>query len=183
MSRKTLIKRGDESRRGVHTSPIPTVKDAPVDVILQRIDENVGNELEVIPKGVRRYGVNNIFQRTLSYLIGKTSAGTFKPLVSTVGGVLKVASVGAGLERSEIKTGTALAALSAAIEFTKPVSRLHVGCTAYELYLYHSPDGVTFYGPLHCYDYYPNVFDITCKAIKVQRAEGNDVDYDIAVLW
>ena len=159
------------------------MSDAEVEVVLQRIEEDVGDEFPLIPEGIRRYGVNNIFQRTLSYLIGKTSAGKYKPLVSTVGGVLKVASVGAGLERSEIKTGTALAALSAAIEFAQVVSRLHIGCTDYELYVYHSPDGVTFYGPLHCYDYYPNIFDISCKAIKVQRAEANDVDYDIAGLW
>ena len=170
-------------RRGSLISSDPSISDAHVDVVLQRIDEEVGNELDVIPRGVRRYGVNNIFQRTLSYLIGKTSVGTFKPLVSTVGGVLKVASVGAGLERSEIKTGTALAAVSDAIVFTQVVSRLHVGCSEYELYIYHSPDGTTFYGPLHCYDYYPNIFDISCKAIKVQRAEANDVDYDIAGLW
>jgi len=183
MSRRTLRKRGDIGRRARIPSSVPSISDAHVDVVLQRIDENVGNELDVIPKGVRRYGVNNIFQRTLSYLIGRTSAGVFKPLVSTVGGVLKVASVGAGLERSEIKTGTAVTAVSEAIEFTQTVTRLHVGCKLYELYLYHSPDGVTFYGPLHCYDYYPNVFDISCKAIKVKRAEDNDVDYDIAGLW
>jgi len=157
--------------------------DAKVEVVNQRIEEEVGNEFDLVPEKVRRYGVNNVFHRTLAYLIGKTSAGKYKPLVSTVGGVLKVASVGAGLERSEIKTGTAVLAVSATITFSQVVTRLHVGCTAYEMYLYHSPDGVTFYGPLHCYDYYPNVFDISCKAIKVKRAEANDVDYDIAGLW
>jgi len=159
------------------------VSDAKVDVVLQRLEEKIGDEIDVEPKHVRRYGVNNIFQRVFAYLLAKKSDGKYIQLQSTIGGALKVASVGAGLEFSEIKTGTALAALSAAIEFEQVVSQLHVGCTDYELYVYHSPDGVTFYGPLHCYDYYPNIFDISCKAIKVQRAEANDVDYDIAGLW
>jgi len=174
--------RGRRGREAKTSSP-ETISDARVDVVLQRIEEDIGDEINVIPKRVRRYGVNNIFSRVFAYLVAKKSNGKYIQLQSTIAGALKVASVGAGLEYSEIKTGTALAVLSDAIVFTQVVSQLHVGCTAYELYVYHSPDGVTFYGPLHCYDYYPNIFDISCKAIKVQRAEANDVDYDIAGLW
>lgn len=174
--------RGRRGRRSLESAE-SEIKDARVDVVLQRIEELIGNEVDVIPKKVRRYGVNNIFQRVFAYLIAKKSDGKYIQLQSTIAGALKIASVGAGLERSEIKTGTATEELSAKIEFSQVVSRVHVGCTTYELSVYHSPDGITFYGPLHCYDYYPNIFDISCKAIKVIRAEDNDVDYDIAGLW
>ena len=39
------------------------VKDAKVDVVLQRIEEKIGEEINTVPQYVRRYGVNNIFQR------------------------------------------------------------------------------------------------------------------------
>lgn len=156
---------------------------AKVEEVLQRIEEELGDEIEVIPQHVRRYGITNLFSRVFSYLLAKKSDGKYIQLQATIAGALKVASVGAGLEKSEVLTGTATDTLSAAIPFTQAVSRLHVGCTSYELLLYHSPDEVTYYGPIRCYDFYPNIFDISCKAIKVIRGEVNDVDYEVAGLW
>ena len=46
------------------------VKEARVEVILQRLEEKIGNEINAYPKHVHRYGVNNIFQRTFAYLLG-----------------------------------------------------------------------------------------------------------------
>ena len=42
------------------------VREARVDVVLQRVNEKIGNELNVSPSHIYRYGVNNIFQRTFA---------------------------------------------------------------------------------------------------------------------
>lgn len=159
------------------------MSDAKVDVVLQRIEEDVGDEVPLIPVGVQRYGINNIFQRTFSYLIGKTSADKYKPLRATVAGVLKVASVGAGLEKTERKTGVATDALSTYVEFTQIVSRIEVIVDDYTMNLYPSPDGVTQYQALKCLPGVRNTFDIAVKAFKVQRIEANDVEYNVTGAW
>jgi len=158
-------------------------KDARVNVVVQRIEEKVGDEINVIPKHVRRYGVNNIFQRTFSYLLGRKSSGEYVQLQATASGALKIASVGAGLEKTERKTGVATSTLSSAISFNQTVSRIHVIAVDYDIYFYPSPDGVTFYDPLRCITGSPNVFDLSVKAFKVQRAEVNDSDYEVVGMW
>jgi len=159
------------------------VKDARVDVVVQRIEEKVGDEINVIPKQVRRYGINNIFQRTFSYLLGKKSSGEYVQLQATQGGALKVASVGAGLEKTERKTGVATDTLSNAISFTYTVSRVDIIAVDYDIYFYPSPDGVTFYDAIRCLTGIRNVFDLSVKAFKVKRADINDSDYEVIGEW
>jgi len=159
------------------------IKDAKVDVVVQRIEEKVGDEINVIPKHVRRYGVNNIFQRTFSYLLGKKSSGEYVQLQATASGALKTASVGAGLEKTERKTGVATDTISSAITFTNTVSRVDIIAVDYDIYFYPSPDGVTFYDPLRCLTGIRNVFDLSVKAFKVKRADVNDSDYEIIGEW
>lgn len=158
-------------------------KDAKVDIVLQRIEEDIGDEIDVEPKHVRRYGVNNIFNRTFSYLVAKLASGKFSFLQATVGGALKVASVGAGLERTESKTGVATDTLSGAIDFTQAISRVDVYVEDYDMYLRPSPDGVSFYDGLRCLPGIRNVFDMAMKSFKVERAGINDVDYEIVGAW
>jgi len=76
-------------------------KEARVDVILQRIEENIGDELDVHPRHIRRYGVNNIFSRTFAYLLGWKTDGKPVKVGATAAGALKIASVGAGFEKYE----------------------------------------------------------------------------------
>jgi len=159
------------------------VEDAKVDVVVQRVEEKVGEEINVIPKHVRRYGVNNIFQRTFSYLLAKLSSGKYIQLQATQAGALKVASVGAGLEKTERKTGTATSTLSSAVSFSQTVSRIDVIAVDYDIYLYPSPDGVTFYDAIRCLTGIRNVFDLSVKAFKVKRAEANDSDYEVVGMW
>jgi len=159
------------------------VKDARVDVVVQRIEEKVGDEINVIPKHVRRYGVNNIFQRTFSYLLGKKSSGEYIQLQATQAGALKIASVGAGLEKTERKTGVATDTLSSAISFTYTVSRVDIIAVDYDIYFYPSPDGVTFYDAIRCLTGVRNIFDISVKAFKVKRAGINDSDYEVIGEW
>jgi len=159
------------------------VKDARVDVVVQRIEEKIGDEIKVIPKHVRRYGVNNIFQRTFSYLLGRKSSGEYVQLQATQAGALKVASVGAGLEKTERKTGVATDVLSSAVTFNNIVSRVDVIAVDYDIYFYPSPDGVTFYDAIRCLTGVRNVFDISVKAFKVKRADVNDSDYEVVGMW
>jgi len=156
------------------------VKDAKVDVVLQRIEEDVGDEVEVIPTHVRRYGVNNIFQRTLSYLFGWTDEDKPIKLRATSGGWLKVAtSGGAGFEHLERKTGIATDTKSNFIGFSIGVGRVDVYVKDYEMWLIMSNDGVTEEGALRCLPNIRNVFEITCTHFKVERADVNDVEYEI----
>ena len=159
------------------------VKDARVDVVVQRIEEKVGDEINVIPKHVRRYGINNIFQRTFSYLLAKLSSGKYIQLQATQAGALKVASVGAGLEKTERKTGVATDTLSSAVSFSQTVSRVDVIPVDYDIYFYPSPDGVTFYDAIRCLTGVRNIFDISVKAFKVKRADINDSDYEVIGEW
>ncbi len=159
------------------------VKDARVDIVVQRIEEDIGEEINVIPSHVRRYGVNNIFQRTFSYLLAKLSSGKYIQLQATQAGALKIASVGAGLEKTERKTGVATDTLSSAVSFTNTVSRVDVIAVDYDIYFYPSPDGVTFYDGVRCLTGVRNVFDLSVKAFKVKRADVNDSDYEVVGMW
>jgi len=159
------------------------VKDARVNVVVQRIEEKVGDEINVIPKHVRRYGVNNIFQRTFSYLLGRKSSGEYVQLQATASGALKIASVGAGLEKTERKTGVATDTLSSAVTFSNTVSRVDVIAVDYDIYFYPSPDGATFYDAIRCLTGVRNVFDLSVKAFKVKRADVNDSDYEVVGMW
>ena len=155
------------------------IKDAKVDVVLQRIEEDIGEEIDVIPSHVRRFGVNNIFTRTLSYLFGWKADGKPIKLSATATGAMKIASVGAGLEHTDRKIGIATGTKSAFVTFTNIQSRLDIFVKDYDMWLYTSVDGSTEEQALRCLPNIRNVFDIATKAFKVQNVGINDVEYEI----
>ena len=155
------------------------IKDAKVDVVLQRIEENLGDELETQPKHIRRYGVNNIFTRTFSYLFGWKADGKPVKLSATATGAMKIASVGAGLEHTSRKEGIATDIKSAFITFTEIQSRLDIFVKDYDMWLHTSADGTTEEEALRCLPNIRNIFDIATKGFKVKRAGGNDVEYEV----
>lgn len=156
------------------------VKDARVDVVLQRIEEDVGDEVKVEPTHIRRYGVNNIFQRTFSYLFGWTDAGKPMKLACTSAGWLKVAaSLGASYEHVERKTGIAVAAKSSFIAFTNGVGKVDVVVQDFEMWFITSTDGVVEEGAIRCLPGIRNTFEIVTTHFKVQRADVNDVEYEV----
>lgn len=183
MAKQRIYRKGTHDRRGKIESTPPIISDARVDVVLQRIEEDIGEELNVIPGRVRRYGVNNIFTRVFSYLLGWKSDGKPVKLAATIGGAMKVASVGAGLEKTEQKTGIATNVVSAAVAFSQIVSRVDAIVVDHPMYIYPSPDGVTFYGAMRCLPDVRNIFDISMHSFKVQRAGINDVSYEIVGEW
>lgn len=156
------------------------VKDARVDVVLQRIEEEVGDEVNVIPTHVRRYGVNNIFQRTFAHLFGWTDAGKPMKLACTSAGWLKVAaSTGGAYEHVERKTGIAVTAKSSFVAFSLGVGTIDIVVQDYDMWLFLSNDGVTEEGAIRCLPDIRNTFEITCTHFKVQRAGVNDVEYEV----
>lgn len=156
------------------------VEDARVDVVLQRIEEDVGDEVTVIPTHIRRYGVNNIFQRTFAHLFGWTDAGRPMKLACTSAGWLKVAAAsGAAYEYVERKAGIAVAAKSSFIAFTNGVGKVDVVVQNYEMWFITSTDGVTEQGAIRCLPGIRNEFEITTTHFKVQRADVNDVEYEV----
>lgn len=156
------------------------VEDARVDVILQRIEEEVGDEVKLEPTHIRRYGVNNIFQRTLSYLFGWTDEGKPIKLRSTAAGWLKVATTaGTAYEHAERKTGIAVAVKSNWIAFATGVGKVDVFVKDFDMWFISSINGTSEEGAIRCLPNIRNVFEITCTHFKVQRADVNDVEYEI----
>ena len=156
------------------------VEDARVDVVLQRIEEDVGDEVEVHPTHIRRYGVNNIFQRTFSYLFGWQDNGKPIKLAASAAGWLKVAATtGAVYEHAERETGIAVAAKSNWIDFDNGVTKIDVYVKDYDMWLFTSVDGISEEGAIRCLPNIRNTFEITCTDFKVQRADVNDVEYEI----
>lgn len=126
-------------------------KDAKVDVVLQRVEERINDEIDAEPKHIRRYGVNNIFQRSFSYMLGKLTTGKFKFIEVTSAGALKIAVSGTAIE--EIKRNPTSdtdgwieigGASEITEEFENPMSIIDIDSKGYELYIQYSSDGVAF---------------------------------------
>ena len=153
------------------------VKEARVDVILQRVNEKIGPELDVSPSHIYRYGVNNIFQRTFAYLLGWRSTGEPIKIGATSGGLLKVAISGAGFEEVDTLTGTATVDWSSVLEFSFVPNRIRFEALDYPYIAKFSIDNVTWSDAVYIDGETPRDFDINAKYIKVRRYGGTDAQY------
>jgi len=153
------------------------VKEAKVDVVLQRVEEKIGNELKVVPSHVFRYGVNNIFQRSFAYLLGWKSDGEPVKLQASYGGLLKVAISGAGFEEVDVLEGTATATWSATLEFNFVPNRIRFESLDYPYVASLSTDGVKWSEAVYVDEDTPRDFDICAKYIKVMRYGGSNAHY------
>jgi len=153
------------------------VKEARVDVILQRLEENVGNEINAYPKHVYRYGVNNIFQRSLAYLFGWKSNGEPHKVAVTNAGLLKVAIGGAGFEEIDTLTGTAGVNWSSSLSFAWTPNRIRFEALDYPYIAKFSKDGITWSDEIYVDGDMPRDFDINAKYVKVRRYGGTDAQY------
>jgi len=153
------------------------IKEARVDVILQRLEENIGGEINAYPSHIYRYGVNNIFQRSLAYLFGwKANGEPHKVAVSSTG-LLKVAISGAGFEEIDTLEGTATATWSGTLEFAWTPNRIRFEALDYPYIAKFSKDGVTWSDEIYIDNTTPRDFDINAKYIKVRRYGGTDAKY------
>jgi len=158
------------------------VKEARVDVILQRVNEKIGSELDVSPSHIFRYGVNNIFQRTFAYLLAWRSTGEPIKLTATSGGLLKVAISGAGFEKVSTLTGTATVDWSAVLEFDFVPNRIRFESLDYPYIAKFSVDNVTWSDAVYIDEGTPRDFDINAKYIKVRRYGGTNAQYWIVAM-
>lgn len=178
MQIKRVYRKGSIDRRGELVSSEAEISDAKVDVVLQRIEEPIGEELDVIPVNVTRYGVNNIFQRTLTYLFGWKTDGRPVKLSATAAGSLKIAPTGAGLESyernptSNVDGWVTIAGTAVKEEvFTKLVSVVDIMSKDHEIYVELSTDGVTYQpkklmrGDLN----HMKSLDFICKAVRLSN--------------
>lgn len=155
------------------------VKEARVDVILQRIEEDIGEEINAYPTHVRRFGVNNIFQRTFAYLLGWQANGKPIKVSATSGGLLKVAISGAGFEQIDTLRGTAGVNWSSALSFAWTPNRIRFEALDYPYLARFSVDGATWSDEIYVDSDQPRDFDINARYVKVRRYGGTDAKYFI----
>jgi len=153
------------------------IKEARVDVILQRLEENIGNEINAYPSHIYRYGVNNIFQRSLAYLFGWKTNGEPQKVAVSSSGLLKVAISGAGFEEIDALEGTATVTWSDTMEFAWIPNRIRFEALDYPYIAKFSKDGVTWSDEIYIDNTTPRDFDINAKYIKVRRYGGTDAKY------
>jgi len=155
------------------------VKEARVDVVLQRVEEEIGDEINAYPTHVRRYGVNNIFQRTFAYLLGWQSNGKPRKVGVTSGGLLKVAVSGAGFEQIDTLEGTAGVNWSSALSFAWTPNRIRFEALDYPYLAKFSIDGVTWSDEVYVDGGTPRDFDVNARYVKVRRYGGTNAKYFI----
>ncbi len=153
------------------------VREARVDVVLQRVNEKIGSELNVSPSRIFRYGVNNIFQRTFAYLLGWKTNGEPQKIAVTQGGSVKVAVSGASFEEIDVLEGTATAEWSDTLEFSFVPNRIRFESLDYPYVASLSLDGVTWSEGVYIDEDIPRDFDICAKYIKVMRYGGSNAHY------
>ena len=153
------------------------VKEARVDVVLQRVNEKIGSELDVSPSHIYRYGVNNIFQRTFAYLLGWKTNGEPQKVAVTESGLVKVGISGAGFEEIDVLKGTATADWSDTLEFSWVPNRIRFEAVDYPYIAKFSKDGVTWSEEVYVDGETPRDFDICARYVKVRRYGGTDATY------
>jgi len=116
-------------------------RSAEVEHVVQRIDEDLLTDLRQHPTQVRRWSIDNIFRRGLAYLVGWTGTKALM-LRCTTAGVLKVAAIGAALEKYERNPSSAtdgwvtISGTAVNTEtFTEPQNSITVWTKDYELYM------------------------------------------------
>ena len=127
------------------------VKEARVDVVLQRVEEKIGNEINAFPSHIYRYGVNNIFQRAFAYLLGWKSDGEPQKIAVTEGGLVKVATypkIAEEYERNPTSNSDGYITISGAEEktetFSDVVNTIDIFARDNDIYFQLSKDGITF---------------------------------------
>ena len=169
--------REQRRRRGFVSGTGRAVKEARVDVILQRVNEKIGSELNVSPSRIFRYGVNNIFQRSFAYLLGWKTNGEPQKVAVTEGGLLKVGISGAGFEEIDVLQGTATVEWSDVLEFSFIPNRIRFESLDYPYVAKFSKDNVTWSEEIYVDEGTPRDYDICARYIKVKRYGGTDAKY------
>lgn len=130
------------------------------------------------PDQIRQWFTNNIIRPMFGYMVGWT--GTHAVMLRcTTTGFLKIASVGAGLDRVEAFAGAALAAESVGIDFSEIVSKVRIIANTHDMYFRPSRDGTNYEDQVHIIAGDAVTLDMTCASFMVQRYGINDVNYEV----
>jgi len=128
-------------------------REAVIERVQQRIDEDLLTDLVQYPTQVRRWYIDNVFRRSLAYLVGFTAERESVMLRATDGGILKTAPTGAGLEVYERNPTSAVdgwITISGADvkteTFLEKMASVDIYVKGYEVYVEISKDGVAW-GP------------------------------------
>jgi len=108
-------------------------------------------EYKYKPAYIRRWFVNNIIRRMFSYLVGFDGT-KHRALRCTTGGILKVASVGAGWDKYESNPSqtvhedwvTVSGTATSEETFSEVMSSIFIRCKDYEMVAEISVDGITY---------------------------------------
>lgn len=154
-------------------------KGAKVVSIDRVVDANLNiDDFEHRPQQVRQWFSNNIIRPMFAHGVGWTGDKAVM-LRATTTGFLKIASVGAGLDRVESTDGTAVAAESGDVFFANIVSKVRIIANDHDMYFRPTRDGVNFEDQIHIIAGAPETFDLTCAGFRVQRYGLNDVIYEV----
>ena len=157
--------------------------DSKVDIVLMKIEEHISDAFSHIPVQIRKWGINNIIQGSFSFLFGWKDDGKAVKLAATDAGALKTASVGAGLDTIDAKTGWAPLSEGSAIAFDQQAQRVEVTPTGYDLLIRLSKDGVTFGDQILCYANQMRQLDVATHSFKLQASGPNQARYTIVGMW
>jgi len=165
-------------RRSFETGTGREVKEARVDVILQRVEEKIGRELNVFPSHIYRYGVNNIFQRSFAYLLGWKDDGEPQKIAVTEGGLLKVTAypkIAEEYERNPTTDTDGYVEISGTEviteTFSEVVNTIDIFAKDNDIYFQLSKDGITFGKKILLRGSINEVIslDFSCKAVKLSN--------------
>jgi len=155
------------------------IRSVEVERIQQYIEEDLLTDLEQHPSRIKRWFIDNIFRRGLAYLVGFTEEKTARILKCTSAGILKVASVGAGLERVETKTGIATDVWSTPINLTYKASKIRIVSVDYGLLIKLSPDSSTWSDEVYIPAGQAEWFDLVVQSFKVKQYGLNSALYKV----
>ena len=138
-------------RRQAQVSPDYKARDADVDVVVQRVEENIADEIDVIPSHVRRYSTDNTFQRSFSYLLGWTVDDEPRKIRCSKAGVLRVSTEIVGFESyernptSNIDGYVLISGVEEKMEaFSTTMSRVDIRTRDNEIYMQLSSNGISW---------------------------------------
>jgi len=155
------------------------MKPATVAEILQRIEEKIGDEIKAFPSHIRRYGVTNIFHRSLSYLFGWDEDDKARKVRVSLKGAIHVAQRGYGYNNLEIKTGTATNIWSSKQYFDIEPSYVRFETIDYPYDVQISIDNYSYLEPFTVTTDSPRDIYVRVYYFRVIRTGGNDAHYQV----
>jgi len=161
---------------------MPPKEVTPIEQWQKLKEDRLNLDAELEPEYVREFFTDNLFRKTLAFLVGRASKEA-KILRCTEGGVQKVASVGAGLEFNDTKSGTAPDDYGAAIQFDEVVSVIDIFIWDYPVIFKRTHDGLT-YGDEFELDPGQYRFEVSTHSFNIKnKTAGLTARYQVIGWW